>query len=387
MEERMAENNNTHLRFLHCSDIHLDTPTVGLTAEKCDERRRELRSSFMRMMQYVRDREVNVVLISGDLFDNRYATNTTAEILIREFRNCSETVFIISPGRSDYYENNPIYTSGRLPSNVYVFSKDKLSRFDFEKFNVTVYGWAFMGETMTESPLYEKTVDDASRINLVCGYGDLDGSIESNQCPLSENELKKFGADYYALGSRHEASDFMKIGDSIIYSYCGSLECTGFEDMGIGGANLIVVDYKEGELSIDVKKLSFGRLRFVTETIDITGVDTGSEIINRITGVISDKKYGMETALRVELTGEIAPHFLVPRNLECDAFGLYYFDLIDKTMPLYGAEHFERDMNAAGEVYRKLLPLLKSADEEERLTAAKAFRVALAALENREAEI
>jgi hypothetical protein len=116
-------------------------------------------------------------------------------------------------------------------------------------------------------------------------------------------------------------------------------------------------------------------------------VDAGSEIINRITGVISEKKYGMETALRVELTGEIAPHFLVPRNLECDAFGLYYFDLIDKTMPLYGAEHFERDMNAAGEVYRKLLPLLKSEDEEERLTAAKAFRVALAALENREAEI
>lgn len=388
MGKIMAENSkSTHLRFLHCSDIHLDTPTVGLTAEKCDERRRELRSSFMRMMQYVRDRGVNVVLISGDLFDNDYATNTTAEVLIREFRNCSETVFIISPGRSDYYENNPIYTSGRLPSNVYVFSKETLSRFDFEQFNVTVYGWAFMGERMTESPLYEKTVDDASRINLVCGYADLGGDVDSELCPLSENELKKFHADYYALGSRHEASDFVKIDDSVIYSYCGALECTGFENTGIGGANLIVVDYNNGELSIDVKKISFGRMRFVTETIDITGVDNGSEIINRITGVISRKKYGMETALRVHLVGEIAPHFQVPRNLECDAFGLYYFDLVDKTMPLYGAEHFERDMNAAGEVYRKLLPLLRSSREEERLTGARAFRVALAALENREIEI
>lgn len=388
MGEFMAENGkSTHLRFLHCSDIHLDTPTVGLTAEKCDERRRELRSSFMRMMQYVRDRGVNVVLISGDLFDNNYATNTTAEVLIREFRNCSETVFIISPGRSDYYENNPIYTSGRLPSNVYVFSKDTLSRFDFEQYNVTVYGWAFTGERMVESPLYEKTVDDASRINLVCGYGDLGGSIDSDLCPLSENELKKFHADYYALGSRHEASDFVKLDDSVIYSYCGALECTGFENTGVGGANLIVVDYNEGELSIDVKKISFGQKRFVTETIDITGVDSGSEIINRITGVIGRKKYGMETALRVNLVGEIAPHFQVPKNLECDAFGLYYFDLVDKTMPLYGAEHFERDMNAAGEVYRKLLPLLRSPREEERLTGARAFRVALAALENREIEI
>lgn len=179
----------------------------------------------------------------------------------------------------------------------------------------------------------------------------------------------------------------MKIGDSSIYSYCGSLECTGFENMGIGGANLIVVDYHDGELSIDVKKLSFGRMRFVTETIDITGVDNGNEIINRITGLISDKRYGMETALRVQLVGDIPPRFLVPKNLECDAFGLYYFDLVDKTMPLFGAEHFERDMNAAGEVYRKLLPLLRSESEEQRLTGAKAFRVALAALENREAEI
>ena len=136
-----------------------------------------------------------------------------------------------------------------------------------------------------------------------------------------------------------------------------------------------------------MKKLSFGRLRFVTETIDITGVDSGSEIINRITRVISEKKYGMETALRVQLVGDIAPHFLVPKNLECDAFGLYYFDLVDQTMPLYGADHFARDMNAAGEVYRKLLPLLKSEDEDERMTAAKAFRVALAALENRETDL
>ena len=42
---------NTHLRFLHCSDIHLDTPFSGLTAEKSDERRRALLDSFMRTMQ------------------------------------------------------------------------------------------------------------------------------------------------------------------------------------------------------------------------------------------------------------------------------------------------------------------------------------------------
>ena len=106
--------------------------------------------------------------------------------------------------------------------------------------------------------------------------------------------------------------------------------------------------------------------------------------MRRITTLIGEKKYGTETALRVELTGYVDPAFTLPRNFESDAFGLYFFDVIDKTMPLYGTEHFHRDMSAAGEIFRLMREKLESEDEDERLMAAKAFRAGLAALENRE---
>ncbi len=377
------EKNKTHLRFLHCSDIHLDTPFIGLTAEKSEERRRVLRSSFMRMMQYVRDSKINVVLMSGDIFDTEYATNTTAEVLIREFKNCPDTVFIISPGQHDYYNENPIYSSGRLPKNCFVFSSDKLSRFDFEEYNVTVYGWAFMESSLTENPLMDRQVDDASRVNLVCAYADLDGKVGSERCPVAIADIKRFGADYYALGSRHEASRFSSASGSK-YSYCGSLESTGFDEPGLGGVNLISVTYSDGELSIENKKMAFGHVRFETEQLDITGVNTSNEIISRISRMISNKKYDSETALRVELIGYVDPRFSVPLNMENDAFGLYFFNVIDKTLPLYGTESLKRDMTVKGEIFRSLYPRLTSEDEKERLLAAKAFRVALAALENRE---
>ena len=373
----------SQLKFLHCADIHLDIPYFGLTPEQSDERRRGLRQTFIKMMEYVHNSGIDYVLISGDLFNTEYATNGTAELIIRELRNCRDTKFIIAPGKSDAYEDNPIYTSGRLPDNCFVFSSDKLSRFDFDDDRVTVYGWAFLGQSIRENPLYDRSVDDISKINIVCGYADVDGEVGSDSCPISTADLKRFGADYYAFGSHHEGGDFVKLDDSM-YGYAGALECTGFDDPGIGGAKLISVKYRSGELSIDAKNMSFGQIVFKKETMDITGIDSNNEIINRISRLIGEKKYGAETALRVELVGYIDPRFIVPANLGSDAFGLYSFEIFDKTMPTFGTESLKRDMSVKGEIYRQLLPMLESESEEERLIAARAFREGLAALENRE---
>ena len=380
------EENRKKIKILHCSDIHLDAPFVGLPSEKADERRRELRRTFKRLMECIRERKVDYVLIAGDLFETKYATNMTAETLIREFNSCQETKFIIAPGKNDCYENNPLYLSGRLPDNCYIFSSDTLSRFDFDDDKLTFYGWAFLNEELTTSPIYDKHVDDSSKINIVCGYADLDGEVGSTICPISSQEMSRFGADYYALGSHHDKTEFVKKGGSM-YSYCGSLECTGFENPFVGGVKLLNIDYADGELSMDGKHITFGHLQFVTETIDITGVNANNEITNRISQLISHKKYGAETALRIELVGDVDPRFIVPKHLECDAFGLYYFDMVDKTLPLYGTEHFKRDMSVAGEIYRRLLPMLTGHSESDRLTAARAFRVGLAALENREIDL
>lgn len=384
MVTKMGEKTQaTVLKFLHFGDIHLDTPFVGLAPEKSDERRVGLRQNFIKMMDYVRGAGINYVLISGDLFETECATGGTADLLIREFRNCQDTKFIIAPGKHDAYENNPIYTSGRLPSNCYIFTEDKLDRFDFEEDRVVIYGWAFVKDGITESPLYDRTVGDSSKINIVCGYADIDGAVDSDICPVSTSDLKRFGADYYAFGSRHEGGDFVNLG-SAMYGYSGAIESTGFDEPGIGGAKLITVKYDNGEMSMDAKNLVFGQIAFRKETIDVTGVDTGSEIINRVSRLVSEKRYGAETALYLEFVGEIDPRFIIPKNLGSDAFGLYSFDMKDRTIPLYNTKSFRRDMSVKGELFRQLLPMLESDNEEERLLGARAFREGLAALENRE---
>lgn len=370
------------LKFLHFGDVHLDTPFEGLSPEKSDERRNGLRENFIKMMEYVRLSGINYALISGDLFETDCATNNTAELLIREFRSCPDTKFIIAPGKYDCYENNPIYTSNRLPDNCFIFSSDKIDRFDFEDDCVVFYGWAFMTESLRENPIYDRVVGDSTLINIVVGYADLDGPEDSDICPIKMVDLKRFGADYYAFGSRHQA-EFVRNG-SALYGYCGAIESTGFSEPGIGGAKLLTVKYNNGEMSIEGKNLVFGNTVFRTETIDVTGVDSNNEIINRISRLVSEKNYGAETALYLEMTGKVDPRFILPKNLGADAFGLYSFEMCDKTIPLYNVQHFKRDMSVRGELYRQLLPMMESEDEEERLIGAIAFREGLAALENRE---
>lgn len=373
------------IKFLHIGDVHLDASYLGLPPEKSDERRHGLRDTFMRMMDYVRDGGIDYVLVSGDLFDTDYATNSTAELLIREFRNCSDTKFIIAPGRSDAYDDNPIYTSGRLPSNCHIFTEDKLSCIDFEEDNISVYGWAFRGESFYENPLYDAQAADTSKVNIVVGYADVDGEIGSDRCPVSTSDIKNFGAEYYAFGSRHEGGEFVNIG-SAMYGYCGALESTGFDNPGIGGAKLITVKDDNGAISLEAKSMCFGQVVFKTETIDVSGVDTNNEIINVVSRLVSEKKYGAETALRLVMTGSLSPGFILPKNLGSDTFGLYHFEMIDKTLPLYGTEYLKRDMSVKGELFRQLLPMMESSDEAERLLGAQAFREGLAALEEREIE-
>jgi hypothetical protein len=242
--------------------------------------------------------------------------------------------------------------------------------------------WGFRTAELAQNPLYDAHVDDTTNINIVCGYADLDGDVNSTLCPISRTDLKTFGADYYALGSRHEATELTGLGGSM-YSYCGALECMGFDEPGLGGAKLLNVKYADGELAVDGKNMTFGHIRFVNEVVDITAVNTTSEIINRISRMISDKKYGIETAIRCILVGQVDPTFVIPTSLENDVFGLYCFELCDRTSPLYGTESLRRDMSMKGELFRTLLPHLEGDDEEQRLVAARALREGLAALENR----
>ena len=55
----MEDIQKKNIKILHCGDIHLDAPFIGMTTEKADERRPELRNTFSKMMEFVRERKID----------------------------------------------------------------------------------------------------------------------------------------------------------------------------------------------------------------------------------------------------------------------------------------------------------------------------------------
>lgn len=367
------------VRILHTGDIHLGSPFSRLSIEKGEERRREMRETFARMLTYIREEAVDIALIAGDLFDSEYATPATVKQLAEGFASCPDCRFILSPGNHDPYTGHGVWAPGRLPGNVAVFGGEALSSIDIPEWNVTVYGWAFLSDRYEGAPLSGRRVADPTRLNLVCGHADV-GVPLTKYAAVSEADIAAFGAQYAAFGHKHIPQPPKDAGGGALYAYCGCMEGRSFDEPGIGGAYLVIARPSETGYTVETERISLARRRYEVTQLDLTGVDDQRELGRLMKKTVKEKGYGEDTFLRVIFTGATPPDFAVPKEVNGAVLGLYDIELVDKTLPTYDSAALEKDLTVRGELYRYLLPRLTEGTPEERATAVRALRMGLAAL-------
>jgi len=368
------------IRIIHMGDLHLDSPFSSLGVDKSEIRRRELRATFTSIMYYIKEVAADIVLISGDLFDDGYATTETVELLCKEFAALPECRFIIAPGNHDPYTRGSLYASQKLPENVCVFHTEGLSRYIFDDLNTEVYGWAFCSSSMNESPLAGRTCEGNGRLHLVCGHCDMSNPL-STYCPVTKDDVVRFGAHYNAFSHIHKNPELFKE-NGVTWSYSGFVEGRSFDECGKGGIYYIEAK-TSGDFALTVKRKNIARRHYEWEKLDVGGASSINEVAEKIDALIKEKKYGEETLLRVTLFGAIAPSVENLNRLEGAVRGIFMLEIEDKTSPTFDGGLLERDMTMRGELYRELLPLLTSGTAEERATASAALKIGLAALEGR----
>ena len=105
------------IKLIHGADLHLDSPFSGLTPEQAAARRQEQRELLDRLARLAREREADLLLLSGDLLDSRRTYRETAQALARSLGSLPCPVFL-APGNHDFYGPQSLYAALDWPENV-----------------------------------------------------------------------------------------------------------------------------------------------------------------------------------------------------------------------------------------------------------------------------
>ncbi len=369
------------IKIFHTGDVHLDSPFAGLEPRKAAQRRRELRETFTAMMRYAKSAGADLVLIAGDLFDSRFATGETAELIGRELAELDCPV-VIAPGNHDPANGRGIWSSTSFSENVHIFRNDRLECFSFDGLGdgvgVDVYGYAFTSPELTEAPVAGHFVRNKGRVNILLCHADMTSPVSGN-APLSAAQIAAFGADYTALGHIHNGEAYSGKAGECVYAYCGCPEGRDFGETGVKGAVIAEIDGSAGDRRVTVTRKPFCRRRYEDITVSVDGAVSMTEINRAAAEAVARAGADESTILRLTLTGAVDPELALSEEAVAAALPeLSEITVRDRTSP--SLSFSENDPTVRGEYCRILAPMLGSADPEERERAVAALRLGLAAL-------
>lgn len=366
------------LKIFHTADVHLDAPFSLSDSVEAEKRRTGLRSTFCSMIHAAKRIEADVFLISGDLFEESFATKDTVNAVIREMESFPSCRFFIIPGNHDPYSESSVYALVKWPENVHIFKDEKPTYVDIPEKNARIYGHAYHGKELDENLFSGFHVEDETKINVLLAHGFL--NLPQNACNvLMKSDIEKSGLDYIALGHVHNHSGFEKAGKTV-YSYSGCAVGRSFDECGYKYAIIGGITKENGEADVRLApyKCSADK-RFEIAKADISGSRSTDEALIKICDIC--REYGEDTSLRVVLTGEVSPEVQIAcDNVRRVLKAPQYIELLDETLPIFDTEKLKNDMTIIGAFYRALEPKLLSSDADERKKATLALRYGLAAL-------
>ncbi len=253
------------MKFVHIADLHLDSVYVNLSDKTNlgEQRRIEQKKILRKMVDYIKENNIELLFIAGDLYEHKYIRKSTIEYLNNLFCEIPDTRIYISPGNHDPYLVDSYYNTFNWSENVKIFT-GKYERIQLE--DIDIYGYGFEDFYCMNSSIEMLEIVNKEKVNIFVTHADITGGYVGenlyNPIPLKVLQNKEF--DYVALGHIHKGNDYGNI------CYSGSMLAHGFDELGTHGMLVgeiidkevyiekIVLDEKEfKEIKIDMSEISY----------------------------------------------------------------------------------------------------------------------------------
>ncbi len=361
------------MKFVHIADMHFDSPFVSLSDKDIlgDLRRMEQRRAFKKVIEYIKENNIEYLFISGDLYENKYIRLSTIEYINKLFTEIPNTKIFISPGNHDPYIKNSYYNKFNWSENVKIF-KSEIEKIETEEANI--YGFGFDDFYCTDCGIRELKIEEKEKMNILVIHGTLQGAdLEEKQYnSLNVKMLKEKGFDYIALGHIHKLNYSTEENQRIVYP--SSTISLGFDEQGEHG--MIV-----GELTKETINLKFIQIDeeiFKEIKIDVSDINSKEELIENINKIeIKSNEY-----IKIILIGN--------RKFEINKFEILKYieneriiKIKNHTKLAYNLDELVNENTLKGLYAKEMLNKLQQENlsEEERQIIEKAVEIGFEALE------
>ncbi|AOZ87811.1 DNA repair exonuclease [Bacillus xiamenensis] len=306
----------TKLTFIHAADLHLDSPFAGMSNIPNQIFKRLKESTFQsarNMFDLAIDREVDFVLLSGDLFDESNRSLKVQLFLRNQFLKLQEheiDVFIIY-GNHDHLGGE--WTPIEWPENVHVFLSSTPSEQSFyrgDQLAASIYGFSYNERAVYENMTshYVKTTDAPYHIAML--HGTLAGQEGHDAyAPFQLQQLLSRDFDYWALGHIHKRA---LLHEDPMIIYPGNLQGRHIKETGEKGCYVVHLS----ENSHAAEFIGCSDVIFETLSLDITDTAHMTDLVTLVDKQMSRlKERGIPHVVKIELTGE-TPAYIRLSQLE-----------------------------------------------------------------------
>lgn len=309
------------IKFIHASDLHLDSPLRGL--DNYEEAPKEkirvaTRDAVERMVELAIEEKVDFIVLAGDLADGDWKDSQTMLWLTNQFRRLDEYNIVVYTIRGNHDAQNNLSKYIQELEIVKEFPPDEPTTFDNQEKKYAIHGQSYPSREVNKNLVKEYPAAKDGLFNIGILHTNLTGSKEhDNYAPTSLDELKSKKYDYWALGHVHNRQI---IHEHPYIVYPGNTQGRNIRETGEKGCYLVNID--DGGVS----NIGFVPLQVVKwEKFDIKSEsqDDVSALIKKVNSglskLISDNEESL-TVIRITIRGPNKEHGRLEKLTEIEDF-------------------------------------------------------------------
>jgi exonuclease SbcD len=305
------------MKFIHCADVHLDTPLQGLAqypGAPANEIRNATRRAFERVLGTAISERVDFVVVAGDLYDTGLKSFESALFFNKQMACLKDAGIGVYLVYGNHDAASKLIKQIRPPSNVHVFRASEAQTFQDDGLRVAIHGQSFATPEITQDLAAKYPPPIPGFFNIGVLHTNLAGLSEhANYAPCSLETLKNKGYQYWALGHVHNRQ-ILCTDPYVIYP--GNIQGRNGKEQGEKSCELVTVS-DAGAISIETIPTSV--VPWFQADIDASGCRTAEEVYERLRlGLEATLSQSRErvTAVRLRILGTTDAHGELSRDLE-----------------------------------------------------------------------